>query len=138
MHLIGHSLGAHTAGYAGEKIPNLGQITGVLQKGNPKFIWEKISNFIHFVGLDPAGPFFRLVPTYARLDPSDAQFVDVIHTDGGILGDLFSGSFTCNLKSNYFFRAKVLVYWNLWDIWTFTLTGECVSPVVSLPTGIPS
>ncbi|XP_046449669.1 pancreatic lipase-related protein 2-like [Daphnia pulex] len=64
IHLIGHSLGAHTAGYAGEKIPNLGQITG----------------------LDPAGPFFRTVPTYARLDPSDAQFVEVIHTDGGILG----------------------------------------------------
>nr|CAH0103127.1 unnamed protein product [Daphnia galeata] len=64
VHLIGHSLGAHAAGYAGEKIPNLGQITG----------------------LDPAGPFFRLVPTNARLDPTDAQFVDVIHTDGGIIG----------------------------------------------------
>ncbi|XP_046636860.1 pancreatic lipase-related protein 2-like isoform X1 [Daphnia pulicaria] len=69
IHLIGHSLGAHTAGYAGEKIADLalglaGQITG----------------------LDPAGPFFRLVPFYARLDPSDAQFVDVIHTDGGTLG----------------------------------------------------
>lgn len=95
--MIGHSLGAHTAGYAGEKIPNLGQITGLLQKGNSKLIWE-ILNFIHFVGLDPAGPFFRIVPTYARLDPSDAQFVDVIHTDGGILGDLFSGFLTCRLK----------------------------------------
>jgi hypothetical protein len=34
--LIGHSLGAHTAGYAGEKIADLalglaGQITGLLQ-----------------------------------------------------------------------------------------------------------
>ncbi len=50
---------------------------------------KKNLNFIHFVGLDPAGPFFRTVPTYARLDPSDAQFVDVIHTDAGILGDYF-------------------------------------------------
>jgi hypothetical protein len=71
---------------------------------------------IQFLGLDPAGPFFRLVPTYARLDPSDAQFVDVIHTDGGTLGDLFSGSLACNLSytlgytSNCFFiGTKVLV-----------------------------
>ena len=28
VHLIGHSLGAHTVGYAGEKIANLGRITG--------------------------------------------------------------------------------------------------------------
>ncbi|XP_046636690.1 pancreatic lipase-related protein 2-like isoform X2 [Daphnia pulicaria] len=64
VHLIGHSLGAHTSGYAGEKIANLGRITG----------------------LDPAGWYFRRMPTFARLDPSDAQFVDAVHTDGeGIL-----------------------------------------------------
>lgn len=28
IHVIGHSLGAHIAGYAGEKTPNLGRITG--------------------------------------------------------------------------------------------------------------
>lgn len=60
MHLIGHSLGAHTAGYAGERVPGLGRITG----------------------LDPAEPYFQGTPSIVRLDPSDAQLVDVIHTDG--------------------------------------------------------
>jgi hypothetical protein len=41
------------------------------------------------LGLDPAGWYFRGMPTFVRLDPSDAQFVDVIHTDGdGSLGNL--------------------------------------------------
>ena len=28
LHLIGHSLGAHVAGYAAHRIPNIGRITG--------------------------------------------------------------------------------------------------------------
>ncbi|XP_039275610.1 pancreatic triacylglycerol lipase-like [Nilaparvata lugens] len=60
VHIIGHSLGAHTAGYAGERIAGLGRITG----------------------LDPAEPYFQGMPPRVRLDPSDAQLVDVIHTDG--------------------------------------------------------
>ncbi|UJR17675.1 hypothetical protein I4U23_004572 [Adineta vaga] len=60
MHLIGHSLGAHISSYVGRDLRNLGRISG----------------------LDPAGPDFydSLIPD--RLDPSDALFVDVIHTDG--------------------------------------------------------
>lgn len=46
-------------GYVGEKVPGLGRITG----------------------LDPAEPFFQYMPAVVRLDPSDASFVDVIHTD---------------------------------------------------------
>jgi len=59
VHCIGHSLGSHTCGYAGEQITGLGRITG----------------------LDPAEPYFQYLPTHVRLDETDAKFVDAIHTD---------------------------------------------------------
>lgn len=38
------------------------------------------------IGLDPAGPYFSYTDPVVRLDPSDDRFVDVIHTDAGLLG----------------------------------------------------
>lgn len=62
IHIIGESLGAHIAGYAGKYLEGkLGQITA----------------------LDPAGPYFQwLEDNAARLWHTDAEFVEVIHTDG--------------------------------------------------------
>lgn len=44
------------------------------------------------IGLDPAGPLFELQDTRARLDAADANFVDVIHSNGEqlLLGGLGS------------------------------------------------
>lgn len=42
------------------------------------------------LGLDPANQFFENNDKIARLDAEDAKFVDVIHTNNGIL---LSGSF---------------------------------------------
>ncbi|XP_076818976.1 pancreatic triacylglycerol lipase-like [Clavelina lepadiformis] len=70
FHCIGHSLGAQTCGYLGAGVPGkVGRITG----------------------LDPAGPYFEGTPNEVRLDSSDADFVDVIHTDAEKLKDFGFG-----------------------------------------------
>jgi len=38
-------------------------------------------------GLDPSGPLFHSVGAADRLDPTDGQFVDVIHTAGKWVGN---------------------------------------------------
>lgn len=58
VHCIGHSLGSHVCGFA-SKIKRIGRISG----------------------MDPAGPLFKAQPIKSRLDKSDADFVDIIHTD---------------------------------------------------------
>ncbi|XP_078317695.1 pancreatic lipase-related protein 2-like [Crassostrea virginica] len=70
MHLVGHSLGAHTAGYTGRLLHGrLGRITG----------------------MDPAEPDFEHLSPGIRLDPADANFVDIIHTNGAPISSLGYG-----------------------------------------------
>lgn len=45
------------------------------------FIYLFILFCCFYSGLDPAGPSFTGEPPEHRLDPTDAQFVDVIHSD---------------------------------------------------------
>lgn len=63
IHMIGISFGAQLAGLIGQR---------VFSKTGTKLT--------RITGLDPAGPLFLGAQESSRLDPSDAIFVDVIHT----------------------------------------------------------
>merc|ERR1711936_2074 len=68
IHVVGHSLGAHVAGFLAKKVKEMG--LGTLER---------------VTGLDPAEPFFDIAGPKDRIDKSDAKFVDIIHTNSGML-----------------------------------------------------
>ncbi|OXA53305.1 Lipase member H-A [Folsomia candida] len=73
VHLVGHSLGAHVSGNTGRNYQSL---------TNGK-------KLARITGLDPAGPLF-LLPRFPfpKIHRGNADFVDVIHTCMGELGDV--------------------------------------------------
>lgn len=66
FHFVGHSLGAHVAGQAARLLKN------------DTVLVNRVT------GLDPAYPCFEYESATYRLKKTDAQFVDVIHTNSAI------------------------------------------------------
>jgi pimeloyl-ACP methyl ester carboxylesterase len=67
IHAIGHSLGGHLVGHFGRSVESaVGQ-----------------GKIARVTALDPAGPYFDVQPAEKRVMKTDAEFVDVIHTNSG-------------------------------------------------------
>lgn len=64
--IVGHSLGGHAAGMTGKQV----------NRGNIHTIWA----------LDPALPLFSVDNPGQRVHSTDAQYVEIIHTNAGLLG----------------------------------------------------
>jgi pimeloyl-ACP methyl ester carboxylesterase len=71
IHIIGHSLGAHIAGRAGHTFLNL--------------TYKRLARI---TGLDPALPCFEKDSWLAGISSNDAKFVDVIHSNIGVFGQI--------------------------------------------------
>jgi len=71
IHAIGHSLGAHFVGHLGREVASL---SGGMKIGR-------------ITGLDPAKPWFDMTKESNRLNKTDAEFVDIVHTNSGEIYD---------------------------------------------------
>ncbi|KAL4716352.1 hypothetical protein ACJJTC_006714 [Scirpophaga incertulas] len=70
LHLVGHSLGAQIIGYAGRTLKS-----------------NYTKTFKRLTGLDPANPgFYPDGMLYHHISATDADFVDIIHSDAGGYG----------------------------------------------------
>ena len=97
VHCIGHSLGGQACGLSGKHL---------IATGGDKLKYDRIS------GMDPAGPLFcedipypfdyKYIDPKARIGPTDAHFVDVIHTDGGARYLQFIPQVNVFVQYNYF------------------------------------
>ncbi|XP_071443186.1 lipase member H-like [Hetaerina americana] len=114
LHLVGFSLGAHVAGIAGHliKMGRVGRITGI----------------------EPALPMIDLLdPDTERLDPADAEFVDVIHTCAGRYGtpgpvghvDFYpNGGKAIQPGCRHVLAKYVCSHWRAWGFFAESMLNE--------------
>lgn len=109
LHVLGHSMGGQISGLTGQEVK--------------KQCNKKVKRI---TGLDPAGPLYQTQLHWNRLDKSDADFVDVIHSNMGFLG--YYG--TCGTADFYpncgIFQNGCLRVSNVTSI----------SEIINLPVGI--
>ena len=84
IHLVGHSLGAHVVGFMAKRVQALG-----------------LGKLPRLTGLDPAYPFFELAGPEGRVDKTDAELVQIVHTNSGWLWEGCL-SFKVNTRSALF------------------------------------
>ncbi|XP_034943083.1 lipase member H-A-like [Chelonus insularis] len=119
FHIVGHSLGAQIAGFIG-----------------------KFSRYLtpRITGLDPANPGFY-GPGEEHIDADSAEFIDIIHTDGGFYGaisntgtvDFFANTGTrpqpgCPLFGLPLTPADLCSHWRSWEIY-----AESVNNIYAFP-----
>ena len=92
IHIVGHSLGSHVSAHIGREIQKLG-----------------LGKIGRITALDPAKPWFDGSNRPQRISKSDAEFVDVIHTNSGSIIEvtILNLFFCCNL----FFVILKLNFW---------------------------
>ncbi|XP_015187184.1 PREDICTED: phospholipase A1 2-like [Polistes dominula] len=84
IQIIGHSLGAHIAGFAGKEVQKL-----------------NMGKYHRITGLDPAGPAFADKDCSNRLCKTDAEYVQVLHTTTLIGSDKRFGNIDFYINKGY-------------------------------------